>query len=102
MSMLNQFKTVKGKVWFLLKQHPEARDDDALLYHLYLTRFCRLRQILGMVSTYKLLKIMRAAPPPESIRRMRQKIQEGGQMQGRRREQRMIDSAEVRNKIYEL
>jgi len=63
---------VKDKVARILAQKPETRDNDKLLM-LYVW------QIEGLNLSESQLKKWKEVSSPESIRRMRQKLQEDGQ-----------------------
>jgi hypothetical protein len=84
---------IKDKVGNLLEEFPASRDDDKLLWLLYLRRFCNLpdegwdilHNILAKDST----------PAMESIRRIRQKFQENGNYVGEKRQKRLEESEAV-------
>lgn len=77
---------VKDKVERILSQKPETRDNDKLLM-LYVW------QIEGLNLSDSQLKKWKEVSSPESIRRMRQKMQEEGKYRA---------SEEVEQKRYEL
>lgn len=77
---------VKDKVARVLSQKPETRDNDKLLM-LYVW------QIEGLHLSDSQLEKFKNASSPESIRRMRQKMQEEGQYRA---------SEAVEQKRYEL
>lgn len=77
---------VKDKVERVLSQKPETRDNDKLLM-LYVW------QIEGLNLSDSQLKKWKEVSSPESIRRMRQKMQEEGKYRA---------SEEVEQKRYEM
>jgi len=70
-SVLRSLKTVKERVEYLLKKYPETRNDDRYLILLYLRYFTPLSKYINYVP-YEVLK---QCPSFESIRRVRQYIQ---------------------------
>jgi hypothetical protein len=100
--MLTAIKLVKDKVRYLLTIYPQTRDCDASLYCSYLINFGDLKQKIGRDNCLHLLDAMKRASPPESIRRIRQKIQEGGELQGTKREKRLDKEDEVRYGINNI
>jgi len=69
-----QLRSVKERVEWLLKNYPETRNDDRYLIILYLRYFTPMRRYLDFVP-YKVIKDL---PSFETIRRVRQLIQEKG------------------------
>lgn len=68
-----QFRTVKGRVEFLLENYPATRGNDSYLCWLYLKSFTDIK--LPYVAFKKFFEFNL-----ESITRARRKIQEGGRL----------------------
>ena len=100
--MLTAIKNVKDKTRAILEQYPQARDNDALLYLLFLKEYGGLENSIGVGPYTTLKNLMLELPPPESLRRVRQKIQEGGELTGTRRCHRSELAEEVRHNIKDL
>jgi len=101
--MITTIKKIKDKVLYILEKSKKSRDDDILLYFLYLNKFHDLSKKIGRSNVKILYSILKTAPYPESIRRSRQKLQEKGIFLGKRRKKRVELEKEVRaeiNKIY--
>lgn len=96
--MRNHLETCKSKVEDLLMQYPLLRDSDKLLWLAFMNRHHGLRRAIGALAYDKLKSILllKDTPTFESIRRVRQKIQEEGRYQGKKRAERMEEEAEVR------
>lgn len=95
--MIENLQKTSQKVYRLLKDHQKLRDSDKLLWLAYLCKHHNLHKTLGP-EAYLALKnlVMRPETPPmESIRRMRQKIQEDGFFQGLHREERLAEARRV-------
>lgn len=76
-TLYRKLKTTKERVEWLLQRFPETRNDDFYLYLLYIRYFCpELSNYIKFIP-YDLVK---KAPRPETIRRVRQKIQEEGRL----------------------
>jgi len=89
---------VSDRIESLLKFYPELRDDDTLLFLAYLNRYHGLKELIG-TENYRLLRSAltdEATPKFESIRRCRQKIQEGGQYLGTRRKAKLEEQERVK------
>ncbi len=98
--MHKTFATVKAKVKDILEHYTNARDNDIILYCIYLNKYHGLKKAIGKENYKKLRQIMIEAPFPESIRRTRQKIQEQGELVGERRSRRMEEADTVRRNIH--
>ena len=72
MGIEEQFKTIKERVEWILKNYPEARNNDFYLYLLYLRNFERE---LSKYIKYIPFGLIKSATPFESVRRARQLIQ---------------------------
>jgi len=100
-SVKEQLRSVKERVEWLLKNHPETRNDDRYLIILYLRYFTPMRKYMKFVP-YSVIKDL---PSFESIRRVRQLIQEEGKYlptdpEVRRRRGRLMEA--YRKGIIEL
>lgn len=70
-------RTTKDKVAFILERHPKARDNDKYLYLVYLRMFCNAKSLQSANFDEFATYIMeREVPMPETIRRVRAKLQE--------------------------
>jgi hypothetical protein len=94
--MLKDIKKVKDIIHDLLKNYPELRDNDHLLYLAYLNTKHDLKTKIGNVAYCQLKKILLSddCAKLESIRRVRQSIQENGEFQGEKRKLRKAFSIE--------
>jgi len=73
--LAERLKTVKERVEYILEHYPESRNDDFYLYLLYVRLFePRLSGYIRFIP----LDLVKSATRFETIRRMRQKIQEEG------------------------
>ena len=88
------------RVRHLLEKYPETRDDDVLLYYTYLHQHSKVEGMMFIWNDF--LNIMRACPAPESIRRCRQKIQEGGEFLGQKRLKRLAEQDKVKGFLREV
>ena len=99
--MLKSIQSVKHKVRYLLKNYPETRDDDKELWLKYLVKFHKLkRKVNNSDDPYLELKkiiLNGGVPPMESVRRVRQKYQEGGKYIGTKRNRRKKAAQQVRD-----
>jgi len=90
----NKLRTVKERVEYILEKHPNARNSDLYLIILYLRYFTELGKYIRYIP-YEVIKQYDGIT--ETIRRMRQKIQEEGRY--------LPTDPEVlrrRRKLYEL
>lgn len=70
--LVSKLKTVKERVEYVLRNYPESRNDDFYLWLIYVRLFCKeLAKYIDFIP-YNVLK---KAPKFETIRRVRQKIQ---------------------------
>lgn len=97
--MLKDIKKIKDKVGFILKEYPQTRDCDKLLWLAYLSMFHDLKNVLGEnnYSNFKNLILSKKTPSTESIRRVRQKYQEKGEYVGNGRPGRKAESENVKS-----
>lgn len=104
MKMSGAIITIKNKVFGMLSQYPETRDSDKLLWLAYLCTFHNLKSQLGDEAYLVLKRIImdEKTPTMESIRRVRQKIQEEGTFIGEKRAQRLEEEQKVRDVINKL
>jgi len=96
--MINDLIKQKERVEFVLEKYPSTRDSDKLLWLAYLVIFHDLKNVLGE-EHYELLKSVvmdKTCPTMESIRRLRQKFQEGGKFVGTKREVKLREESLVR------
>jgi len=70
-----KLRTVKERVEYILEKHPNARNSDLYLIILYLRYFTELGKYIKYIP-YEVIKQYDGIT--ETIRRMRQKIQEEG------------------------
>jgi predicted solute-binding protein len=88
--MLNDIKTIHNLVKKFLGEDLRTRDDDTyLLFKVWKHQGFEIPEPLAT-------KIINNAVPPESVRRVRQKLQEGGEYQGKARQQRLFEEQEVK------
>lgn len=94
-----ELRTTKDKVESILENHPSTRDNDKFLWLAYMNKHHDLRKTLGVDSYDKLKKILleKEVPLFESVRRVRQKLQQEGKYHGKKRKNRMHLEKEVRN-----
>lgn len=94
MSYASRLNTIKEQVEGILRDHPEARNCDKELFIKYLEIYHSVQDYFSRNDYNGLQGMLKAAPSFESIRRMRQKLQEKGeytadpQIQAGRRERR--------------
>jgi hypothetical protein len=96
--MLTDIKKVRGKVIELLDEYPNTRDSDKLLWLAYLVTYHDLRNVIGDLAYTRMKEIVmdKNTASMESIRRVRQKIQEDGLYLGTKRKQKKEESKVVR------
>jgi len=73
--LAEKLKTVKERVEYILERYPEARNDDFYLYLLYVRHF---EPKLSGYIRFIPLDLVKTATRFETVRRVRQKIQESG------------------------
>lgn len=102
--MIKDLKKAKDKVEKILKEHPGTRDSDKLLWLAYLAIYHDLRNKLGPVAyeSFKAILLSDETVTMESIRRMRQKFQEGGNYIGTKRKFKLAEERNVREEIKNL
>lgn len=82
-------RKVKPRVDKLLELHARARDDDKFLYLLYMRTYCEAGKLHGEnFDDFAKWVMGDEVPPPETVRRTRQKIQEEGRWRGEKYEAR--------------
>lgn len=99
MSLSNELRTTKSKVETILYEHPDTRDNDKYLWLAYMNKYHSLRALLGE-EAYKALRFIILHPRTplfESVRRVRQKLQEEGKYLGKKRKQRKNAEQDVRD-----
>lgn len=74
--MLSDFLNVKDLVNSLIKQYPELKENDTLLYLAVLNKKYYLRLKIGVQAYEKLKEVMLEAPKFESVSRARRKAVE--------------------------
>ena len=74
-SVKRRLKTIKDRVEWILENYPETRNDDFYLYIIYVREF---EPELSKHIDYIPYNLIKKAPRFETIRRMRQKLQEAG------------------------
>jgi hypothetical protein len=96
--MSEGIETCKDKVGLLLSEYVTLRDSDKLLWLAYLCKYHNLRNALGESGYQKLKAVIMddKTPTMESIRRVRQKYQEGGMYAGTGRKKRLEEETVVR------
>ncbi len=104
--MLNDLRKVEGKVRDILETVYEARDNDMILFLVYLNRYHGLRRRLEenvKPEPYLELKriVLDEAPKFESISRARRKIQEYGDNLGDRQLGKKKEEKKVRQYFRE-
>lgn len=96
-------KTVKEKVKALLKSSPHLRDDDnKLIATVY---YYEVGNKIHDMTGYDFLQLFASGklPSPESIRRVRQKLQEKHpDLRGEKAGARYAEEVDVRNNIHGL
>lgn len=102
--LFNQMKTIKGKVRFLLEQYPQLRDNDFKLVAMFYYLEIGSDKVESMTG-YEVLKHLSNGKlsSPESIRRVRQKLQEDNEnLRGSNYQRRKDDADTIRDKIIDL
>lgn len=96
--MISDLKKVKDKVAWILNKYPNTRDSDKLLWIAYLVTYHDLRNQIGDEAYNKMKSIImdKNTASMESVRRVRQKLQEDGLYLGENRKQRLDEADEVR------
>jgi hypothetical protein len=102
-NIFNQMKTAKEKVMWLLRNHPSLRDSDSKLLATFwhnemnkMTSSVNGLEVLGKIAKGELTK-------PESIRRVRQKIQEENpELRGEVWLEKKLISEQIRLQIKDL
>lgn len=94
MKMSEGILTCKGKVTSILSEHEETRDSDKLLWLAYLCKHHDLKNKIGWISYAQLKAVIMDdnTPTMESVRRVRQKLQEDGKFVGKNRRTRLKES----------
>lgn len=91
MEMVDGLETAKEKVKYILEKFPETRDSDKKLWLRFLEVFFNMRLKIGSEAfvAFECVLMDSEVPTMESVRRVRQKFQEGGQFVGKKREERL-------------
>jgi hypothetical protein len=79
--MQNTLTTSKSRVEFLLENYPSLRDDDKKLWVSYLVMFHNLQEVLTRAQPFEALcslLLKEDVASCETLRRLRQKLQENG------------------------
>lgn len=99
MEMIDGLDTAKEKVRYILEKFPETRDSDKKLWLTFLDVFFNMRLKLGSDAfvAFECLLMDSEVPTMESVRRVRQKFQEGGEFVGKKREERLEMAERVSN-----
>jgi hypothetical protein len=74
-NLIEKLRTVRERVEYILKTYPDARNDDFYLYLLYVRHF--EPKLSGYIKFIP-FSLIKSATRFESVRRIRQKIQEEG------------------------
>jgi hypothetical protein len=79
--MIKHLQNNKEKVDYILRKYPETRDSDKKLWLAYMCIFKELKSKIGNEAYESLKGVVMADDTPafESLRRVRQKLQESGQ-----------------------
>jgi len=89
--MLEDLKTIKKLVSKILREEPKTRDNDMILIF-------KAWEMQGFKIPDEIAeKIINYAASPESIRRMRQKIQEAGFYRGLHYDNRKREEAKIKS-----
>lgn len=100
--MIKSIKAVNEIVRHILKWHIKTRDNDTLLYCIYLNKFHGLSDAIGAENYRKLKRIMCQARTLESITRTRRLIQATGVLKGTHKRKRYEAEKEVRRNINRI
>jgi len=73
--LIEKLRTVRERVEYILRNYPDARNDDFYLYLLYVRHF--EPKLSGYIKFIP-FSLIKSATRFESVRRIRQKIQEEG------------------------
>lgn len=99
MSISNELKYCKERVETILRDYPTSRDSDKVLIIKYLSKFHGLKDSLRIEAFYTFVRILEDAPSFETIRRLRQRFQEGGLYMGTKRLKRLEEEKRVRQVV---
>ena len=105
MSIVTQLTTSKDRIEFLLKNYPSLRDDDKKLWISYLVMFHGLQDILMMPQPFDALcnlLLTQDVVKAESIRRVRQKLQEQGSYKKNKKVELQKNAYNVKNRVEHL
>lgn len=96
--MKSELNKTKEKVSYLLEAYPETRDSDKLLILGYFCIFHNLMNLIGPEAYERLKAVILSDDVPsfESIRRVRQKLNQEGQYIGKSYKPRQDAAGEVR------
>lgn len=101
---VGNLKKVKERVAYILEHKPACKGNDALLtwyYHFY---FDDWRDFVAPGKFYEAWERIRQSTSPETVTRMRRKLQEGGEYlpSNRVRAKRTLREQAIREGIHEL
>lgn len=102
-SFVDQLRINKDRVEMILSKYPETRDSDKLLWLAYMCIFHELKCHIGTNAYNKLKRLITdpSTPSFESVRRVRQKIQEKDtSLAGSNRQYRLNESENTRQDIH--
>lgn len=101
--MIKDLWKAKDRVEHLLKEYPATRDSDKILWLAYLVIYHDLKSIIGVKAyeDFKALLLHKETVTMESIRRIRQKHQEGGKYVGEKRKFKLKEEKLVREMMRE-
>ena len=103
--LFNEMKTIKSRVQFLMEKYPLLRDDDFRLYASYVSFQVGGKTKLQEMNAYDFLTRLANGELAhfESVRRLRQKLQEQvPELRGANYEKRKKDAEATRNQIHDL
>jgi hypothetical protein len=98
--VIEHLKTNKAKIEYILKNYPSLRDSDKKLWISYLVMFHALKETLNSASdpyeSFCDLYLSSGVPCTETIRRLRQKIQQDGKYLGTKRREKLAAAKAVK------
>ena len=96
---INDIKTCKDKVEYILQYFPKTRNNDKLLYLEYMKKFYNLQSIIMTGSYNNFEKLFINSMSFKSITRCRRLFQAEGKYIGTNRDNRQEEAELTRNKI---
>jgi hypothetical protein len=91
--------TCKKRIEEILTKYPNTRDSDKDLLIAYYCEFHNLDKRISKTAFIEVKRIIREAPTMETLRRVRQKLQEEGKYTGKHRKERLDEEKLVRQTI---